>query len=31
VFADPEGPDYDADAAQLMLARELELLGRLPG
>jgi dienelactone hydrolase len=31
LFADPAGPDYDADAAKLMLERELEFLGRLPG
>jgi dienelactone hydrolase len=29
LFADPQGPDYDADAAQLMLERELEFLDRL--
>jgi dienelactone hydrolase len=29
LFADPEGPDYDADSAGLMLERELALLARL--
>jgi dienelactone hydrolase len=29
LFADPDGPDYDADSARLMLERELELLARL--
>jgi dienelactone hydrolase len=29
LFADPDGPDYDRDSAQLMLERELALLGRL--
>ncbi len=29
LFADPQGPDYDAAAAQLMLERELEFLDRL--
>jgi dienelactone hydrolase len=31
LFADPAGPDIDADSAGLMLQRELELLSRLPG
>jgi dienelactone hydrolase len=29
LFADPQGPDYDADSASLMLERELELLARV--
>jgi dienelactone hydrolase len=29
LFADPNGPDYDAESARLMLERELALLGRL--
>ena len=29
LFADPDGPDYDRGAADLMLKRELELLARL--
>jgi dienelactone hydrolase len=29
LFADPEGPDYDADSASLMLERELEFLSHL--
>jgi dienelactone hydrolase len=29
LFADSSGPDYDAEAAQVMLERELDLLGRL--
>jgi dienelactone hydrolase len=29
LFADPDGPDYDRDSAQLMLERELALLSRL--
>lgn len=29
LFADPDGPDYDPHAAQLMLQRELEFLSRL--
>jgi dienelactone hydrolase len=29
LFADPDGPDYDGDAADLMLERELALLSRL--
>jgi dienelactone hydrolase len=29
LFADPDGPDYDADSAQLMLERELDLLAGL--
>jgi dienelactone hydrolase len=29
LFADPDGPDYDADSAKLMLERELDLLARL--
>jgi dienelactone hydrolase len=29
LFADPLGPDYDAASTQLMLERELDLLGRL--
>jgi dienelactone hydrolase len=29
LFADPEGPDYDADAAERMLERELALLAGL--
>jgi dienelactone hydrolase len=31
LFADPAGPDYDEEAAQLMLERELEQLSRLSG
>jgi dienelactone hydrolase len=29
LFADPDGPDYDEEAARLMLERELEYLSRL--
>ena len=29
LFADPAGPDSDEPAAELMLSRELEFLGRL--
>jgi dienelactone hydrolase len=29
LFADPEGPDYDPDSAQLMLERELDFLAKL--
>jgi dienelactone hydrolase len=29
LFADPDGPDYDRPAAELMLERELDFLGRL--
>ena len=29
LFADPDGPDYDADSARLMLQRELEFLAKL--
>ena len=29
LFADPDGPDYDEQAARLMLERELEFLSRL--
>ena len=29
LFADPEGPEYDAEAARLMLERELEFLSSL--
>jgi dienelactone hydrolase len=29
LFADTDGPDYDADSARLMLERELEFLARL--
>jgi dienelactone hydrolase len=28
LFADPDGPDYDADSARLMLERELDFLSR---
>jgi dienelactone hydrolase len=31
LFADPAGPDYDADSARLMLERELDFLKRLSG
>jgi dienelactone hydrolase len=31
LFADPDGPDYDEEAARLMLERELEYLSRLSG
>jgi dienelactone hydrolase len=30
LFADPDGPDYDEEAARLMLERELEFLSRMP-
>jgi dienelactone hydrolase len=30
LFADPDGPDYDEQAAGLMLERELDFLSRLP-
>jgi dienelactone hydrolase len=29
LFADPDGPDYDAKAAELMLERELDFLSRI--
>jgi dienelactone hydrolase len=29
LFADPEGPDYDEEAAKLMLQRQLDFLARL--
>jgi dienelactone hydrolase len=29
LFADPEGPDYDEEAAKLMLERQLDFLARL--
>jgi dienelactone hydrolase len=31
LFADPDGPNYDEESARLMLERELDFLGRLPG